>query len=97
MEFKVDIDRSLPPHKPKSFNLPLKIEEVLQQYIYAVTNVGIMKTSRSDYCCLIFLIAKYQEKIPSKHEWSLETQMVMYDSREINSLARDSASPIGRI
>ncbi|KAK2702488.1 hypothetical protein QYM36_018900, partial [Artemia franciscana] len=98
MEFKVDIDKSAPPPKPKSFNLPLKMQEVLQQHIYAMTKAGIIKPGRSEYCCPLFVIAKISEgKIPHKHEWTMENTRVIYDCREINKLVKDSAWPIRRI
>ena len=98
MEFKVDIDKSIPPPKPKSFNLPLKMQEVLQQHIYAMTKAGIIKPGRSEYCCPIFVIAKSSGgKIPPKQEWTMENTRVIYDCRVINKLVKDSVWPIRRI
>ena len=95
MEYRVDIDKTKPVPQPHSFNLPLKMQELLQEHILGMTRGGIIRPERSEFCSSIFLVGKQKDgEILPRNEWTMETSRIVFDCRTINAVVKDSAWPI---
>ena len=94
-KYKVVIDPNVPPPQPKSFNLPLAMQDVLQKHIAALLKAGVIRPGRSEFCSPVFLIGKAKNgEIAPKHKWNLDNSRIIWDMRGINKMIKDSAWPM---